>query len=102
MAMQTAAMPIRECMAATSSGILVISTRRAATVPMAPPTTTPSSTRPKPMPPVWICSFSLNIRAIVVTTAIAMPAMPKALPMRADDGEDSPFKAWMKHTDATR
>ena len=40
-AMQTAARPISECMAATSSGILVISTFFAAKAPMAPPTTTP-------------------------------------------------------------
>jgi len=102
MAMHTAARPISECIAATSSGILVISTRFAATAPIAPPTTTPSSTSPKPMPPVCICSFSLNIRAMVVRTAMPMPVMPNALPMRAVDGEDKPFKAWMKHTDATR
>ena len=102
-AMHTAARPISECMAATSSGILVISTFFAAYAPIAPPTTTPSSTRPKPEPPPCPrLSCSLSINATVVTTAIPMPAMPKALPMRAVEGEDRPLSAWMKHTEATR
>jgi hypothetical protein len=43
-AMNTAARPIMLCMKATSSGILVISTRWAINVPAAPPMTSPSST----------------------------------------------------------
>ena len=102
-AMHTAARPISECMAATSSGILVISTRLAAMAPIAPPTTTPSSTSGKPMPRLPSSSAcSLKIRATVVNAAIAMPTMPKVLPMRALLGEDRPLSAWMKHTEATR
>jgi hypothetical protein len=101
-AMQTAARPISECIAATSSGIFVISTFFAAKVPIAPPTTTPRITRPKPMPPVVICALSLKISATVVTAAIAIPLMPKALPVRAVEGDDRPLSAWMKQTDAIR
>ena len=38
----------------------------------------------------------------VVSTAIAMPIMPKRLPRRLDSGFDSPRSAWMKRTPATR
>ena len=41
-AMRTAARPTSECIAATSSGICVICTRRATTAPIAPPTTMPT------------------------------------------------------------
>ena len=40
--------------------------------------------------------------AIVVSTAMVIPAMPNQLPRRAVSGCDSPFSARMKHTDATR
>jgi len=43
-AMNTAARPIMLCMKATSSGILVISTRLAMMAPAAPPTSKPPST----------------------------------------------------------
>jgi hypothetical protein len=42
--MNTAARPIMLCMKATSSGILVISTRLAITEPAPPPTTSAAST----------------------------------------------------------
>ena len=42
-AMRTAAMPTSECIAATSSGIWVISTRRATTAPIVPPITMAST-----------------------------------------------------------
>ena len=69
-------------------------------VPKVPPTATPSATQPSPRAPLSpaICRIS----AIVVKTAIAMPTMPKVLPRRADVGCDSPFRAWMKQTEATR
>ncbi len=47
-AMNTAARPTMLCMKATSSGILVISTRRAISVPMLPPTSMPPSTQTMP------------------------------------------------------
>ena len=104
MAMNTAARPIIECMKATSSGILVISTRRAMTVPAEPPTSRPKMTSAMPEPLDWVpaapCSF--RISATVVTMAISMPTMPKTLPRREVVGCDSPFRAWMKHTEATR
>src|SRR4029077_4726248 len=99
-AMKTAARPIIECMKATISGICVIGTMRASVVPTAPPTTSPSSTQARPAAPVsgWI----FNTSATVVATAIAMPTMPNALPVREVDGCDKPFSAWMKHTEAIR
>ena len=40
--------------------------------------------------------------ARVTATAIAMPAIPKTLPARAEVGELSPFSARMKQTAAAR
>ena len=57
MAMNTADRPIMLCMNATSSGILVISTFFAITVPAVPPTSRPTSTHT--MPPVAACGASL-------------------------------------------
>jgi hypothetical protein len=44
----------------------------------------------------------LNIKAAVVTTAIAMPLMPNKLPRIEVVGWDKPFKAWMKQMLATK
>jgi hypothetical protein len=90
-AMSTAAIPTSECMAATSSGICVIWTRRATSVPRMPPTAMAPSVR-----------STRRVMARVTTMAIAMPAMPKRLPRRADSGCDSPLSARMKQTLATR
>ena len=79
--MATAAKPIMLCMKATSSGILVISTRLAMTVPMVPPISKPSKTQPKPLT-AWVSRAKPTMRAAVVSTAITMPIMPKALPKR--------------------
>jgi len=57
MAMNTAARPIIECMKATISGILVISTLKAMVAPIAPPTTRPA--RIQPMPTVATCGASM-------------------------------------------
>ena len=67
-------MPTSEWKAATSSGIDVIGTRRAMTAPMLPPMAMPRMTNSQAMPSVggWTAS--------VVTTAIAMPTMPKRFP----------------------
>ena len=88
-AMATAARPIMLCMKATSSGILVISTRLAISVPIEPPTSRPSTTQPRPMADAPSRARP-TIRAAVVSTAIAMPAMPKALPRRDVVGWDKP------------
>jgi hypothetical protein len=108
MAMNTAARPIMLCMKATSSGILVISTRCAIVAPTPPPTTRPSSTQPRPptaeRPALPACAVpaSLTISAAVVSTAIVMPTMPNRLPRMLVVGWLRPFKAWMKQTLATR
>jgi len=99
-AMNTAARPIMECMKATSSGILVISTRLAISVPAVPPIATPRTTQPRPAAPESPESWTIS--AIVVSTAMAMPTMPKVLPSREVVGCDSPLSAWMKQTEATR
>jgi hypothetical protein len=103
MAMNTAARPIMECMKATSSGILVICTRRAITVPALPPASRPMSTQTRPDGPALPKpSASLRISAAVVTTAMPMPVMPKTLPRMDVVGWDRPLRAWMKQTLATR
>src|SRR5471032_1806334 len=61
-----------------------------------------TAARPKPRPPVVDSAFSLMIKATVVTAAMAMPDMPKALPRRAVAGDDKPLSAWMKQTEAIR
>ena len=50
-AMKTAAKPIMLCIKATSSGILVISTRLAMSVPAVPPTSNAPSTQAMPVMP---------------------------------------------------
>ncbi len=98
-AMNTAARPIMLCMKATSSGILVICTRLAITAPAAPPKSSAPNTHtsPRALPP-----SSLTMSAAVVSTAIAMPVMPKMLPRIEVVGCDSPLSAWMKKTLAIR
>jgi hypothetical protein len=98
-AMNTAARPIMLCMKATSSGILVISTRWAMKAPAAPPTTSAPSTYTMPwaLPP-----DSSTMSAAVVRMAIAMPVMPNRLPRIDVVGCDRPLSAWMKQTLATR
>jgi hypothetical protein len=90
-AMSTAARPTSECIAATSSGICVISTRLATYQPATPP--------------IVSARMAYSIRLViasVVTTAIAIPAMPNRLPRRAVSGWDSPLRARMKKMLATR
>ncbi len=102
-AMNTAARPIMLCMKATSSGIFVISTRCAMRVPAPPPTASPTRTQTMPCQCVWpLKSENCTISAPVVTTATAIPAMPKRLPRIEVVGWLSPLSAWMKHTLATR
>ena len=84
------------CMKATS--ILVISTRLAISVPIEPPT---SRQHPAQADGGRASRARPTIRAAVVSTAIAMPAMPKALPA-GRGGWDKPLSAWMKQTEATR
>ncbi|MCY1559582.1 hypothetical protein D9M68_966340 [compost metagenome] len=100
MAMNTAARPIMLCMKATSSGILVISTRLAMIEPAVPPTSRPRITKPRP----WVASSlpSLYTRPTVVTMAMPMPTMPNRLPRRELVGWDRPFSAWMKQIEAIR
>src|ERR1700735_1479030 len=95
-ATSTAAMPTSEWNAATSSGIEVIGTRRAITAPMPPPSAMPSTTSPQ------AAADAGGWAATVVSTAIAMPIMPKKLPCRDVAGLDSPRSARMNSTPATR
>ena len=66
-AISTADRPTSECMAATSSGMPVISTVLALYAPMAPPAT---------MAPTISASTGLSMIMKVVPTAISMPIMP--------------------------
>ena len=102
-AMNTAAKPIMLCIKATNSGILVISTRLAMTVPAVPPTSKAPKTHAIPDTPSWpIWEASFTIKAAVVTTATAMPTMPKTLPRIEVVGCDSPLSAWIKQTLANK
>ena len=74
----------------------VIGTRRATSAPMPPPTAMPSTTRAQPRIPEGGAMNS------VVTTAIAMPIMPKRLPWREVVGCERPRSARMKRTPAMR
>ena len=101
MAMATAARPIMLCMKAMSSGILVISTLRASSVPTVPPISRPRTTRPRPSAPAP-SRARLMINAAVVRMAMAIPTMPNTLPRREVVGCERPLSAWMKQTEATR
>ncbi|SAL88455.1 hypothetical protein AWB67_07600 [Caballeronia terrestris] len=101
--MATAARPISECIAATSSGIFVISTFAAMYEPAAPPMISAANSSPRPKPRLDPRSAAcFTISASVVRMAIAMPVMPNVLPSRAVFGLDKPFNAWIKHTEAMR
>ena len=86
-----AARPTSECMAATSSGICVISTRLATSHPTMPPMASAASVR-----------STRRVMSSVVATAMVIPAMPKRLPRRAESGLERPFRARMNSTLATR
>src|SRR6267142_2753242 len=60
------------------------------------PMATPSTTSTQPMPSAG------GRAASVVTTAIAMPPMPRKLPRRLDAGLESPRSDRMNRTPATR
>ena len=91
-AMSTAARPTSECIAATSSGICVISTRLAAYQPIEAAHHQRAERE----------RHAFCVTAKVTSTAITMPTMPKRLPCRADSGCESPLSARMKRTLATR
>ena len=95
-ATRTAASPTRLWNAATSCGIAVIGIRRAMTAPAPPPIPTPSTIRPHVRP----SAMSASTR--VVTTAMAMPTIPRRLPRREVSGEESPRSARMKSAPDTR
>ena len=91
--------PTREWKAATNCGMAVISTRRAITAPIVPPTATPPRIRPM----VTVSSAPwLNRVASAVPTAMAMPIMPIWLPRRLVTGLDRPRRARMKRTPEIR
>ena len=96
--MKTAAKPIMLCIKATNSGILVISTRCAISVPALPPITNPPKTQPMPMAE----PESFKISAAVVITAMVIPSMPNTLPRIDVVGWLKPFKAWIKQMLATK
>ena len=95
-ATSTAAMPTRLWNAATSCGIAVIEILRAMTAPAPPPMPTPSTIRPHVSPSVMSASTK------VVTTAIAMPAIPRKLPRLEVSGDERPRNARMKSPPETR
>ena len=92
-ATSTAAMPTREWNAATSCGIAVIAIRRAVTRPITAPIAIAIRISGR------LATSWMNR---VVPTAIAMPIMPKRLPVRLLTGLESPRSARMKQTPAIR
>ncbi len=79
--------------AATSCGMAVIATRRDTTVPITAPMTIVTT-----IGTTWSRSSAAN----TTPTARIAPAAPIRLPLRAVFGPDSPLRARMKHTAATR
>ncbi len=92
-ATSAAAPPPTPLNSATSCGICVICTRRAAGTA----TTEPTAIAPRISP-----RLSRSVEKNVVSRAIAAPAAPIRLPRRAVRGLDRPFSARMKQTAATR
>src|SRR5210317_58632 len=82
----TAAIPTRLCRMATSSGICVIWTRRAAMIPTVPPTSSATIRSSK---------FCFTSPSNVATSAIAIPMMPYQLPRLAVSWLDRPPRARM-------
>ena len=92
-ATSAAAAPPTPLNRATSCGIWVMATRRAAGTPSADPTAT--ATR---IGTTWSRSSARN----TTTQASAAPAAPSRLALRAVFGDERPLRARMKHTAATR
>jgi hypothetical protein len=89
-----AAPPPTPLKSATSCGMAVIWTRRAEITPIAEPTTI--ATR-------MIARLRTSIPLKKTTTvAMSAPSAPSRLPVRAVLGDDSPFRARMNKTAATR
>ena len=86
-------MPTSEWKAATSCGIAVIWILRAVTKPIVPPMA---------MATAISRIEAMSCTARVVPTAIAMPTMPARLPRWLLVGLDSPLRARMKQTPATK
>src|SRR5210317_47094 len=82
----TAAMPTRLCRMATSSGICVIWTRRAAMMPTVPPIRSAT---------IRYSMFCVTSPSSVATSAIAIPVMPYQLPRLAVSWLDNPPRARM-------
>ncbi len=94
----TAASPTNECSTAMSSGICVISTLRARQVPTLAPMR--RATRiSAPVTAAGRCERS-RARAIVATSASAMPTIPATLPRRAVSCLDRPARDRTKSTAA--
>src|SRR6266542_2440033 len=92
-ATSAAAPPPTPLNSATSCGIAVIGTRRAAGTPTTAPTTIAAT---------MAARFRGCSEANATATASTAPAAPIRLPRRAVLGEDSPFSATMKQIAATR
>ena len=92
-ATRAAAAPPTPLNSATSCGIWVIATRRAAGTPSAVPTTIAARIS-------GTCLRSSEKK--VTSTASTAPPAPIWLPRRAEPGEDRPLRARMKQTAATR
>ena len=88
-----AAPPPTPLKSATSCGIWVICTRRAAGTASAVPRAIATRIQPR---------FFRSVEKNVATRAMAAPAAPIRLPRRAERGLDSPLRARMKQTAATR
>jgi hypothetical protein len=82
-------------MSATSSGICVILTTRAAYRPIPPPMTSAVTIQAMP-------AGATRGPKMVASTASAMPTMPKRLPRREVSGLDSPPRLRMKRMAAPR
>ena len=92
----TAAAPTKECSIAMSSGMPVISTRRARQMPMLAPIVMATTIATQ-----LNRAASRRASHSVATSAIAMPIMPRTLPSRAVSCFDRPASERMKSRAAT-
>ena len=97
----TAARPTNECSRAISCGIPVICTTRARHSPIAPPISTATTSRIRPVAACGWPHTPAAMSASVATSAMTMPTIPNPTPRRLVSCLLSPARLRMKRSAAT-